>query len=153
MTVRPNIKSVNIVNRTKANAVALQKAFSKVCPSIRFNVVDVKVVTVTESEQKDKDTKGTESTEEKKRSRPKSVTKWQYDAECVQQADIICTTTSSNSPLFDGRWCKDNVHINCVGSYKFCENARFGTYISLCDVTACVCLFLFVGEQAHNARD
>jgi ornithine cyclodeaminase len=35
----------------------------------------------------------------------------------VQNADIICTATSSTTPLFDGAWIKPNAHINLIGSY------------------------------------
>jgi len=33
-------------------------------------------------------------------------------------ADIICCTTGSPTPLFKGEWIKDDVHINAVGSYQ-----------------------------------
>lgn len=37
--------------------------------------------------------------------------------EAVLQADIICTATTSSSPVFEDRWLKDGVHINAVGAY------------------------------------
>lgn len=37
---------------------------------------------------------------------------------CVETADIICTCTSSPTPLFDGAWLSAGVHINAVGSYR-----------------------------------
>jgi ornithine cyclodeaminase len=38
-------------------------------------------------------------------------------AEAVREADIICTATTSNRPVFDGRHLKPGTHINAVGSY------------------------------------
>ena len=38
-----------------------------------------------------------------------------YDS--VHNADVICTTTNSSTPLFDGRWLSSNTHINAIGSY------------------------------------
>jgi ornithine cyclodeaminase/alanine dehydrogenase-like protein (mu-crystallin family) len=37
--------------------------------------------------------------------------------EAIQDADIICTATSSHSPVFDGKLIKAGTHINAVGSY------------------------------------
>jgi ornithine cyclodeaminase len=37
--------------------------------------------------------------------------------EAVKAADIICTATTSSSPVFDGRNVKTGTHINAVGSY------------------------------------
>ena len=36
----------------------------------------------------------------------------------VEAADVICTTTGSRRPLFDGGWLKPGCHVNCVGSYR-----------------------------------
>ena len=36
----------------------------------------------------------------------------------VRSADIVCTCTSSATPLFDGRWLKPGAHVNAVGSYQ-----------------------------------
>ena len=36
--------------------------------------------------------------------------------EAVQQADIICTTTSSREPILEGKWISPGTHINAVGS-------------------------------------
>jgi len=45
------------------------------------------------------------------------------DAEqAVRNADIICTTTSSSSPVLEGRWLSEGTHINAVGSST--PNAR-----------------------------
>lgn len=38
-------------------------------------------------------------------------------AAAVAAADVICTATNSNSPLFDGAWLPPGVHINGIGSY------------------------------------
>jgi ornithine cyclodeaminase/alanine dehydrogenase-like protein (mu-crystallin family) len=36
--------------------------------------------------------------------------------EAVQEADIICTTTSSRDSILEGRWISPGTHINAVGS-------------------------------------
>jgi alanine dehydrogenase len=36
--------------------------------------------------------------------------------ECVRDADVICTITSSTTPVVEGRWLKPGVHINAAGS-------------------------------------
>lgn len=36
----------------------------------------------------------------------------------VSAADVVCTCTSSNAPLFDGSWLSAGTHINAVGSYR-----------------------------------
>jgi ornithine cyclodeaminase len=38
-------------------------------------------------------------------------------AEAVQGADIICTATTSSTPVFDGRDLSPGTHINAVGAY------------------------------------
>src|SRR5436190_4642887 len=40
------------------------------------------------------------------------------DPEELRTADIICTATTSDKPLFEARHLKPGVHINGVGSYK-----------------------------------
>lgn len=35
----------------------------------------------------------------------------------VEQADVICTATTSVQPLFDGAWVRPGTHVNGVGSY------------------------------------
>ncbi len=42
--------------------------------------------------------------------------------EAVLEADIICTATSSSTPLFDGKKIKPGTHINGIGSHS--PNAR-----------------------------
>ena len=37
--------------------------------------------------------------------------------ECAAQADVLCTCTTSSSPLFDGRLLKPGVHLNLVGAF------------------------------------
>ncbi len=39
-------------------------------------------------------------------------------ATAVRDADIICTATTSSTPVFDGRDLKPGVHINAIGSYQ-----------------------------------
>jgi ornithine cyclodeaminase/alanine dehydrogenase-like protein (mu-crystallin family) len=39
-------------------------------------------------------------------------------AATLQNADVICTSTSSNTPVFDDVHIKNGAHINGVGSYK-----------------------------------
>lgn len=36
---------------------------------------------------------------------------------CVDGADVICTTTTSTVPVFDGRFLRPGCHINAVGSF------------------------------------
>jgi alanine dehydrogenase len=43
-------------------------------------------------------------------------------SEEILQADIICTASSSATPLFDGKLVKDGTHINGIGSHS--PNAR-----------------------------
>jgi len=40
------------------------------------------------------------------------------DKNALKEADIICTATNSESPLFGKEDIKDGVHINAIGSYK-----------------------------------
>ena len=40
------------------------------------------------------------------------------DARCVEHADVICTCTTAETPLFDGRWLSAGVHVNAMGSYQ-----------------------------------
>ena len=37
--------------------------------------------------------------------------------EAIQDADIICTATTSNTPVFDGNYIKKGAHINAIGSF------------------------------------
>ncbi|MEZ4727493.1 MAG: ornithine cyclodeaminase family protein [Caldilineaceae bacterium] len=37
--------------------------------------------------------------------------------DAVAQADIICTATNSQTPLFSGEWVRPGTHINAVGAY------------------------------------
>lgn len=38
--------------------------------------------------------------------------------EAIQQAEIICTATTSTSPVFDGNLVRGGTHINAVGSFQ-----------------------------------
>jgi ornithine cyclodeaminase len=41
------------------------------------------------------------------------------DAEaCVRESDVICTCTTSITPLFDGRWLQPGTHLNLVGAFR-----------------------------------
>jgi ornithine cyclodeaminase len=37
--------------------------------------------------------------------------------EAVRQADVVCTATTSTTPVFDGRQLRPGTHINAVGAY------------------------------------
>ncbi len=36
----------------------------------------------------------------------------------VRESDVICTCTTSNQPLFDGRWLRPGTHLNLVGAFR-----------------------------------
>ena len=38
--------------------------------------------------------------------------------DAVEQADVVCTCTTSSSPLFDGAQLRAGAHVNAVGAYK-----------------------------------
>lgn len=38
--------------------------------------------------------------------------------DAVRDADVVCTCTTSNSPLFDGELLRPGAHVNAIGSYK-----------------------------------
>lgn len=38
--------------------------------------------------------------------------------DAVSEADIVCTCTTSNAPVFDGRLLPDGAHVNAVGAYR-----------------------------------
>lgn len=46
------------------------------------------------------------------------VTRSQGDANDVARADIVCTCTTSPTPLFDGSLLPAGAHVNAVGAYK-----------------------------------
>lgn len=37
---------------------------------------------------------------------------------CVVESDVICTCTTSNEPVFDGRWLRPGTHLNLVGAFR-----------------------------------
>lgn len=39
-------------------------------------------------------------------------------SETVSDADIVCTCTTSDTPVFDGKLLPDGVHVNAVGAYR-----------------------------------
>jgi ornithine cyclodeaminase len=38
-------------------------------------------------------------------------------AEALRHADIICTATTSSTPVFDGHWLRPGSHVNAIGSF------------------------------------
>jgi ornithine cyclodeaminase/alanine dehydrogenase-like protein (mu-crystallin family) len=40
------------------------------------------------------------------------------EPEAVREADLVCTCTTAEDPLFDGSWLPAGVHVNAVGSYR-----------------------------------
>lgn len=40
------------------------------------------------------------------------------DPACVKDADIVCTCTTSERPVFDGSLLPPGVHVNAIGAYK-----------------------------------
>jgi ornithine cyclodeaminase len=39
-------------------------------------------------------------------------------AACAQESDVLCTCTTSTSPLFDGKLIRDGTHLNLVGTFQ-----------------------------------
>lgn len=37
---------------------------------------------------------------------------------CVRESDVICTCTTSSTPLFDGDWLRPGTHLNLVGAFQ-----------------------------------
>ncbi len=37
---------------------------------------------------------------------------------CASQADVICTCTTSDVPLFEGAWLRPGTHLNLVGAFR-----------------------------------
>jgi len=37
---------------------------------------------------------------------------------CARESDVICTCTTSPTPLFDGRWLRPGTHLNLVGAFQ-----------------------------------
>jgi len=48
---------------------------------------------------------------------PKKITAVRSSSEAVRNADVICTATTSSSPVFDDADVKPGAHINGIGSY------------------------------------
>lgn len=40
------------------------------------------------------------------------------EPQAVREADLVCTCTTAEEPLFDGSWLPEGVHVNAVGSYR-----------------------------------
>ncbi|HKZ53545.1 MAG TPA: ornithine cyclodeaminase family protein [Candidatus Acidoferrales bacterium] len=41
---------------------------------------------------------------------------------CIAESDVVCTCTTSQIPLFEGRWLRPGTHLNLVGAFQ--PNAR-----------------------------
>ena len=54
---------------------------------------------------------------------PKNIHVARSSKEAIENADIICTATTSSMPVFDGRDVKPGTHISAVGAYtpEMCE--------------------------------
>jgi ornithine cyclodeaminase/alanine dehydrogenase-like protein (mu-crystallin family) len=37
---------------------------------------------------------------------------------CASQSDVICTCTTSSTPVFDGKWLRPGTHLNLVGAFQ-----------------------------------
>ncbi len=37
---------------------------------------------------------------------------------CVAESDIVCTATSSRTPVLEGAWLREGTHVNAVGSFR-----------------------------------
>ena len=37
---------------------------------------------------------------------------------CVRQSDVVCTCTTSATPVFEGHWLKPGMHLNLVGGFQ-----------------------------------
>jgi ornithine cyclodeaminase/alanine dehydrogenase-like protein (mu-crystallin family) len=48
---------------------------------------------------------------------PKNIRLANNPTEAIVKADIICTATTSSTPVFDGRELEPGVHINAIGSF------------------------------------
>jgi ornithine cyclodeaminase/alanine dehydrogenase-like protein (mu-crystallin family) len=40
------------------------------------------------------------------------------EPDAVREADVVCTCTTAEEPLFDGSWLPEGVHVNAVGAYR-----------------------------------
>ena len=49
---------------------------------------------------------------------PASVSVAESPAEAIREADIICTATTSSTPVFDGHDLRPGTHINAIGGYS-----------------------------------
>jgi ornithine cyclodeaminase/alanine dehydrogenase-like protein (mu-crystallin family) len=41
-----------------------------------------------------------------------------YSRACASESDVLCTCTTSPSPLFDGNLLRAGTHLNCIGSFQ-----------------------------------
>ena len=93
LTVRNLPKIIYIINRSIENADKLKE---KLLNELNIKQIEIKTLTL------------------------KEFHNGQYDKykDVISNADIICTCTNSEKPLFDGKMLKKGVHINAVGGYK-----------------------------------
>eukprot|EP01128_Nolandella_sp_AFSM9_P003088 TRINITY_DN1356_c0_g1_i2.p1 TRINITY_DN1356_c0_g1~~TRINITY_DN1356_c0_g1_i2.p1 ORF type:complete len:325 (+),score=64.40 TRINITY_DN1356_c0_g1_i2:91-975(+) len=89
LTVRPSLEKVTVVNRTLSKAQTLIEEIKDDFPTVSFYAVS-----------SGPPSEGTDAV-----------------GDCVKEADIVCTTTNSSTPLFDGKLLKEGAHINSVGAY------------------------------------
>jgi ornithine cyclodeaminase len=40
------------------------------------------------------------------------------EPEAIREADLVCTCTTAEEPLFDGSWLPEGAHVNAVGAYR-----------------------------------
>ena len=93
LTVRNLPRIIYIINRSMDKAIALKKQLLNEINGSKTEIVCI-LLSDFEANQNEK-----------------------YAA-VISEADVICTCTASEQPLFDGNLLKDGVHINAVGAYK-----------------------------------
>jgi ornithine cyclodeaminase/alanine dehydrogenase-like protein (mu-crystallin family) len=61
---------------------------------------------------------------------PPSISAADTPAAAVREADIICTATTSSTPVFDGHDLRPGTHINAVGGYTAAMQEVDGTTVA-----------------------
>jgi ornithine cyclodeaminase/alanine dehydrogenase-like protein (mu-crystallin family) len=41
-----------------------------------------------------------------------------YSRACAAESDVLCTCTTSTTPLFDGHLLRPGTHLNCIGAFR-----------------------------------
>lgn len=41
-----------------------------------------------------------------------------YSRACASESDVLCTCTTSKTPLFDGHLLRPGTHVNCIGAFQ-----------------------------------